>query len=133
MERVYDLASLLPSPCVIYKCVYGSRVFGLATESSDTDVRGVSVLPKSQFYGLDRLEQISDERSNEVYWELERFVTLLLKNNPHALETLSVNKDSKATDQSRLQHGWLKMKFRNPAVVYAHTQYQRFVCPLYRR
>ncbi len=90
MEAVTDLSSLLASPCVLYRCIYGSQAFGLATETSDTDIRGVFVLPKQQYYGLERLEQISDERSNEVYWELDRFVALLLKNNPNALETLAV-------------------------------------------
>ena len=90
MERVTDLSSLQASPCIIYKCIYGSRAFGLATEESDVDIRGVFVLPKKQFYGLERLDQISDERSNELYWELDRFVALLLKNNPNALETLAV-------------------------------------------
>lgn len=90
MERIRDLPSLAASRCVLYRCTYGSHAFGLATEHSDIDTRGVFILPKQQYYGLDRLEQISDERANEVYWELDRFVTLLLKNNPNALETLAV-------------------------------------------
>lgn len=90
---ITDLPSLLASRNVVYRCIYGSNAFGLATESSDTDLRGVFILPKKQFYGLNRLEQISDERSNEVYWELDRFVTLLLKSNPNALETLAVGEE----------------------------------------
>lgn len=93
MDAVVDLPSLLAGPNIIYKCVYGSHAFGLATENSDTDIRGVFVLPKKQFYGLDRFEQISDERSNELYWELERFVYLLLKNNPNALEVLATRQE----------------------------------------
>ena len=90
MDRIHDLHSLLANPYTLYRCTYGSHAFGLATERSDIDTRGVFILPKRQYYGLDRLEQISDERSNEVYWELDRFVALLLKNNPNALETLAV-------------------------------------------
>jgi predicted nucleotidyltransferase len=70
--------------------VYGSHAFGVGTERSDLDLRGVFVLPKRQFYCGERVAQISDARSNEVYWEVERFVGLLLKNNPSALETLAV-------------------------------------------
>lgn len=91
MGDIIDLNSLQSSSCIIYKCIYGSQAFGLATESSDVDIRGVFILPKRQFYSLERLEQVSDERSNEFYWELERFVSLLLKNNPNALETLSID------------------------------------------
>jgi predicted nucleotidyltransferase len=37
---------------------------------------------------LDSIEQVADERSDEVYYELGRFVELLLKNNPNVLELL---------------------------------------------
>jgi hypothetical protein len=93
MNVICDLPSLLASDAVIYKTIYGSRAFGLADEKSDTDIRGVFVLPKMQYFGLDRTEQLSDERSNEVYWELDRFVTLLLKNNPNALEVLATSRE----------------------------------------
>jgi len=89
--KIHDLPSLIESSSIIYRCIYGSRAFNLATEGSDTDIRGVFVLPKEQFYGLDPVEQVSDERCNEMYWEVGRFVSLLLKNNPNALEVLSVD------------------------------------------
>ena len=39
-------------------------------------------LPKDQFYGLQYIPQVSNETNDEVYYELGRFVELLLKNNP---------------------------------------------------
>ena len=46
-------------------------------------------LPKEQFYGLSYIPQISNETNDEVYYELGRFVELLLKNNPNILEILA--------------------------------------------
>jgi hypothetical protein len=36
-------------------------------------------LPKDQFYGLQYIPQVSNETNDEVYYELGRFVELLIK------------------------------------------------------
>lgn len=74
---------------ILFEVISGSRAFGLATETSDTDIKGVFYLPKAQFYGLDYIPQISNETNDIVYYELGRFVELLLKNNPNILEVLA--------------------------------------------
>ncbi len=51
------------------------------------------VAPSSFLFGLDHIEQVSDERGDEVYYELGRFVELLLKNNPNALELIAMPED----------------------------------------
>ena len=68
---------------ILFEVISGSKSFGLNTPSSDTDIKGVYYLPKAQFYGLQYLPQISNETNDEVYYELGRFVELLLKNNPN--------------------------------------------------
>lgn len=65
----------------------------MATEKSDTDIRGVYYLPKEQFFGLDYIPQIANETNDEVYYEIGRFVELLLKNNPNILEILATPED----------------------------------------
>jgi uncharacterized protein len=78
-------------PYVIYRCQVGSKAFGLASESSDDDVRGIFLPPARLHWSLRRLpEQLErdDEDSDEVYWEIEKFVRLALKANPSVLETL---------------------------------------------
>jgi hypothetical protein len=50
-------------------------------------------LPKAQFYGLEYIPQISNETSDEVYYELGRFVELLIRNNPNILELLASPED----------------------------------------
>jgi predicted nucleotidyltransferase len=78
-------------PWIIYRCQVGSRAFGLATESSDDDVRGIFLPPARLHWSLNALpEQVesSGADSDEVFWELEKFVRLALKANPNVLETL---------------------------------------------
>ncbi len=43
--------------------------------------------------GLDTIEQVADARGDEVYYEVGRFVEMLLKNNPNALELLAMPDD----------------------------------------
>lgn len=74
---------------LLFECISGSKAYGLNTATSDTDIKGVYYLPKAQFYGLEYIPQISNETSDEVYYELGRFVELLTKNNPNILELLA--------------------------------------------
>jgi predicted nucleotidyltransferase len=74
---------------LLFECISGSRAYGLATPKSDTDLKGVFYLPSSQFYGLNYIPQISNESNDEVYYELGRFMELLIKNNPTILEMLA--------------------------------------------
>jgi len=78
---------------LLLECISGSKAYGLATPQSDTDIKGVFYLSKEQFYGLDYIEQVNNETNDEVYYELGRFVSLLLKNNPNLLETLAAPDD----------------------------------------
>lgn len=73
---------------LILEAVSGSKAYGLDTASSDTDIKGVFMLPKDLFYGLEYTAQVNNETNDIVYYELKRFVELLLKNNPNMLELL---------------------------------------------
>ena len=78
---------------LLFEVISGSKSFGLNTTTSDTDIKGVYYLPKEQFYGLQYIPQISNETNDEVYYEIGRFVELLLKNNPNILEILATPED----------------------------------------
>ncbi|WP_078992469.1 DNA polymerase beta superfamily protein [Streptomyces sp. MMG1121] len=73
----------------VYACVMGSRAFGLATEASDTDRRGVFLAPTALFWRFEKppthVEGPDEERFS---WELERFCELALRGNPNILECL---------------------------------------------
>ena len=73
----------------IYSCVMGSRAFGLATDGSDTDRRGVFVAPTPMFWRFDKPPTHVDGPADEQFsWELERFCELALRANPNVLECL---------------------------------------------
>jgi hypothetical protein len=74
--------------CILMECISGSRAYNLDTPLSDTDIKGVFYLPKDMFLGLEYIPQISNETNDVVFYELGRYVELLLKNNPNILELL---------------------------------------------
>jgi len=74
---------------VIYRCVVGSRAFGLDTEESDTDRRGIYLPPADLHWSLYGVpEQLENEETQESYWELQKFLVMALKGNPNILECL---------------------------------------------
>ena len=74
---------------VIYRCVVGSRAYGLDDEQSDTDRRGVYLPPAEMHWSLFGVpEQLENHDTQETYWELQKFLTLALKANPNVLECL---------------------------------------------
>src|SRR5262249_29984151 len=74
---------------VIYRCVVGSRAFGLAGEDSDIDRTGVYLPPANLQWSLSGgPEQLKKEATQECYGELRKFLILALKANPNTLECL---------------------------------------------
>jgi predicted nucleotidyltransferase len=74
---------------VIYRCVVGSRAYGLDDADSDTDRRGVYLPPAELHWSLYGVpEQLENAETEETYWELQKFLTLALKANPNVLECL---------------------------------------------
>lgn len=74
---------------VIYRCVVGSRAYGLDDESSDTDRRGVYLPPADMHWSLYGVpEQLEDPDTEQTYWEIQKFLVLALKSNPNILECL---------------------------------------------
>jgi len=73
----------------IYRCVIGSRAYGLETDDSDTDYRGVYLPPADLHWSLYGVpDQLTRDETQEQYWELQRFLVLALKANPNVLECL---------------------------------------------
>ncbi len=83
---------------VIYRCVVGSRAFGLDEESSDVDIRGVYLPPAHLQWSLTGVPDLIERTdADECYWELQRFLVLALKANPNILECLFTPKIEMAT------------------------------------
>ena len=76
-------------PFIIYRCVVGSRAYGLDDEHSDTDRRGIYLPPADLHWSLfGAPEQLEDKEGQECYWELQKFLVMALKANPNILECL---------------------------------------------
>ncbi len=80
---------------ILLECISGSRAYGLDTDASDVDIKGVFYLPKKYYYGLpkDYIAQVSNQSNDVVYYELGRFIELLLQNNPNMMELLATPSD----------------------------------------
>jgi uncharacterized protein len=74
---------------VIYRCIVGSRAYGLDHSESDTDVRGIYLPPAEMHWSLYGVpEQLENKDKEECFWELQKFLVLALKANPNVLECL---------------------------------------------
>lgn len=114
---------------ILFEAISGSKSFGLATENSDTDIKGVFYLPKDLFFGLEYIPQVSNATNDIVYYEIGRFTELLLKNNPNILEILATPEDcilykNPIMDQFR-QEDFLSKLCKDTFGGYASTQIQK--------
>lgn len=80
---------------IAYEYRRGSHMYHLNVEGSDEDTGGVFICPQSYLYGLrsNYPEQVSDEKNDTVFYEFGRWIELLLKSNPTALESLFAPED----------------------------------------
>lgn len=90
LEKGEDILNELNLYCyVIYRCIVGSRAFGLDDADSDIDRRGIYLPPADLHWSLYGIpEQLEHKESQECYWELQKFLILALKANPNVLECL---------------------------------------------
>jgi hypothetical protein len=74
---------------VIYRCIVGSKAYGLDDAESDIDRRGIYLPPAHLHWSLYGVpEQLDNTATEETYWEIQKFLTLALKANPNVLECL---------------------------------------------
>ena len=82
---------------IAYEYVRGSTLYNtsLPNGKSDIDIGGVFIIPQDYLIGLSEnyIEQVSDEKNDTTFYELSRWVELLLKANPTAIESLYVPED----------------------------------------
>ena len=74
---------------IIYRCVVGSKAYGLDHENSDVDMRGIYLPPAELQWSMFGVpQQLENDERQECYWELQKFLILALKANPNVLECL---------------------------------------------
>ncbi|MEV5547197.1 nucleotidyltransferase domain-containing protein [Streptomyces sp. NPDC052309] len=111
----------------IYACVMGSRAFGLATDGSDTDRRGVYLAPTPLFWRFDKPPtHVEGPAPEQFSWELERFCELALRANPNILECLHSPLVEYADGTGRelldLRGAFLSRRVHETFTRYAHGQ-----------
>ncbi|MFE7468168.1 DNA polymerase beta superfamily protein [Streptomyces sp. NPDC057499] len=111
----------------VYSCVMGSRAFGLATEESDTDRRGVFLAPTPLFWRFEKPPTHVDGPAPEQFsWELERFCELALRANPNVLECLHSplveHADAVGRELLALRGAFLSRRAHRSLVRYAASQ-----------
>ncbi|MGW7100732.1 nucleotidyltransferase domain-containing protein [Streptomyces sp. NPDC054838] len=114
----------------VYACVMGSRAFGLATEASDTDRRGVYLAPTPLFWRFDKPPtHVEGPRDEEFSWELERFCELALGANPNILECLHSPLVERLTPVGE------ELRSLRPAFLsrQAHTSFTRYAASQHRK
>ena len=76
---------------VILLGLSGSYSYGTNIETSDIDIRGITLNQKSDLIGLTQFEQYSDENTDTVIYAFNKMITLLLSCNPNTIELLGLN------------------------------------------
>lgn len=88
MHTRIDIDYIKRHQLILFEVVSGSQAYGLATPESDVDIKGVFYLPKDLFYAGDYVEQVNNPTNDVVYYELGKYIELLVKNNPNILEMM---------------------------------------------
>lgn len=76
---------------VILLGLAGSYSYGTDIDTSDIDIRGITLNQKSDLIGLTEFEQYVDENTDTVIYAFNKIITLLLSCNPNTIELLGLN------------------------------------------
>lgn len=114
---------------LLFECISGSKAYATDVATSDTDLKGVYYLPRKEFFGLNYIAQVSNDSNDEVYYELGRFVDLLIKNNPNILEMLASPADCVVYKHPIMEHLRIEMflskRCKDTFAGYAITQIRK--------
>lgn len=78
---------------VIMLGLAGSYSYGTDIDTSDIDVRGITLNRKSDLIGLSQYEQYVDDKTDTVIYTFQKVITLLLSCNPNTIELLGLNQE----------------------------------------
>jgi len=115
---------------IIFRCVMGSQAYGLDTDASDIDRRGIYLAPAELQWSLfGAPEQFEDNAAQAVYWELQKFIVMALRANPNILECLYSPLIEKATPLAeellKIRQGFLSQMIFQTFNGYALSQFKK--------
>lgn len=84
---------------LLYEYIRGSHLYNLQTEDSDVDSSGVFITKHENLLGLglDFQELVADERNDTTWYEIGKFMSMLITSNPSVIESLFVPEDKVLT------------------------------------
>ena len=116
---------------LLYHVLRGSHLYNLATETSDYDYSGIYLCEPKELVGLgfDYVDQISDNRHDNTWYEVGAYLKLLLKSNPTVMEFLFAPKENIVGDVHPLfmpilgnRNEFISKQLFNPLFGYAKQQ-----------
>ncbi len=81
------------SGMIIFEGIVGSQSYGIATPTSDVDKKGVFIQDQDSILGFGYVDQINDDKNDQTFYEIRRFLQLIGQNNPNILELLNLPED----------------------------------------
>jgi len=129
-DEGFQLCDFHLDACTIYSCIVGSLAYGLDTEDSDTDIRGIYVAPAELQWSLFGMpEQFEDNAEQSCYWEIQKFIVMALRANPNILECLFSPMVEKITplgeEMLALRDGFLSQMVFQTFSGYAMSQFKK--------
>lgn len=79
---------------MLFETISGSRAYGTHKPTSDTDYRGVFILPVENLLGFNYIDQVSDNTNDITYYEIGRFLQLLQTQNPNIIELFNMPEEN---------------------------------------
>lgn len=117
-------------PDLLYFALTGSRAYGIHTESSDHDYRGVFMNTPEEVYGL-QVRDFQEYEGDLVLYSLRKFVKLAAGANPNILELLFLPQECVLYTHSVFnkillnRHLFLTKKVKHTYSGYAMSQLKR--------
>lgn len=88
---------------IILEGVTGSVAYGLDTEFSDVDIKGIFVAPTSKVLSLNKPKESVDHTDPDwAYHEIEKYIKLAMGGNPTILELLFLEDYTTLTDAGKM-------------------------------
>lgn len=111
---------------VIYQAIVGSTMHGLKTETSDEDVRYITLPTLRQIVSPFKNDQIKVRDGNgddEESWSLSHFCRHLTQGNPTVYEVIRTDHYDKNLPNAELIRSLMPLAFDGVKIMYAHIGY----------
>lgn len=131
--KKYTFDDIEEQKLILYKYIRGSHLYGLNNANSDIDTGGVYYEPIEHVIGLglDYSDEISDNKHDNVIYELQKFFNLLRTSNPTMLESLFVDDEHVIFEHPVMKeirnyrNSFLSKELYKPFVGYAESQIKK--------